>query len=120
MLDKDYPSIKEKIVAWNPGTDKVELIDFPDRTKASKKFKRTGGGCFASVQKLGPKAVKVHVLAEAMTLIVRDKCDPMAVHRAFLGLREYRETCALDMPEYNGELLEDENRVDNAPLKRKW
>ena len=29
------------------------------------------------------------LLHEAMILIVRDKCDPQAVHQAFLGLEEY-------------------------------
>jgi len=38
------------------------------------------------------------VFVEAMHLIVRDRCDPQAVHRALLGLDEYRSGCSDDMP----------------------
>lgn len=30
--------------------------------------------------------------------IVRDKVDPDAVHKAFLGLKEYYDGCSDDMP----------------------
>ena len=33
-----------------------------------------------------------------MHLIVRDECDPMAVHRAMMKIDEYRDGCAGDMP----------------------
>ena len=103
MTDKNYPSLKERMIVWNPGTDQVKIVNLPSGNFPSKiadGYKMSVGGCFAEVQNMSSAKLRTHVLAEAMTLIVRDKCDPMAVHKAFLGLREYRETCALDMPHY--------------------
>ena len=37
------------------------------------------------------------VLAEAMLLIVRDRCDPKKVHQAMLGVEEYRDAMPADV-----------------------
>ena len=42
---------------------------------------------------------QVAVLAEALTAIVRDGCDPAEVHRACMGLDEYRAAMPDDSPE---------------------
>jgi hypothetical protein len=98
MSDKNYPSIKTTVVVWNPGTDQVKLVKAKN-INTCKGF-RMAIGASEELQDMPEDKLKTRVLAEAMTLIVRDKCDPMAVHRAFLGLREYRLTCAEDMPGY--------------------
>lgn len=61
-------SAKEVMLCWNPGGAAA-----PERLTAA---------CFI----------------ESMHLIVRDGCDPMAVHRALLGVTEYRDRCAPNMP----------------------
>lgn len=54
--------------------------------------------CYAKVRRMTPAARRAMVFIEAMHLIVRDKCDPIAVHKALLKLTEYRSGLADDMP----------------------
>lgn len=87
------------MLCWNPGTAQVALLPWPDAARRSDRYRMT---CLASDERLHrmrfPERMAV-VYVEAMHLIVRDRCDPMAVHRALLPLDEYRAGCAADMPE---------------------
>jgi hypothetical protein len=89
---------KDKMLCWNPGTDQVALVDWPDRIRASDKYEMTQLGCFTDFNKASFGVRKTLCFIEAMHLIVRDKCDPQAVHKAMLGMEEYLDGCSDDMP----------------------
>ena len=55
------------------------------------------GACYLSVQKSNFEARKCRVFIDALTLIVRDGCDPQKVHAALLGLDEYVDGLPDDM-----------------------
>lgn len=85
------------MLCWNPGTAEVELVPWPDQDQRSDRFSRSGLACYSHIQKMNFDQRKMMVFIEAMHLIVRDSCDPVAVHRALLLLDEYRDGCADDM-----------------------
>lgn len=89
----------DTMLCWTPDTDQVALVPWPDRIGGrSDRYQMTALACDARLQRMSfPERMAV-VFAEAMHLIVRDGCDPRAVHRALLGLDEYRAGCSGDMP----------------------
>lgn len=68
---------------------KVGLVPYPDERNLSYDYEMSHGACWAYVHKLDFEQRKCLAFIEATILIVRDKCDPQEVHRAFLGLEEY-------------------------------
>jgi hypothetical protein len=96
-MSKKYPTAQELLLCWNPGTNQVALVRHPAEGRA-KGYSRCVLACCSGVKKLSFEERKALVFVEAMHLIVRDKVEPMAVHNALLGLAEYRNGCADDMP----------------------
>lgn len=93
-----YPTAKTRMLCWNPGTDQVALAKWPDERGWSEPYLCTHLACWTHVRAASFEQRKAIVFQVAMTLIIRDGCDPQAVHRALLGLAEYRDGCAEDMP----------------------
>lgn len=89
---------KNAMLCWNPGTAQVALVRWPDPERVSSAFEMSGLACYSAVQKMTFEQRKLVVFVEAMHLIVRDKCDPLAVHSALLALDEYQAGLACDMP----------------------
>lgn len=96
---KRFPDATEMMLCWNPGTDQVALVRHPDHDHRSDRYDMTTLACNFEIKDKTFEQRKAIVFIEAMHLIVRDKCDPMAVHRALLGLDEYVDGCSVDMPE---------------------
>ena len=89
---------KNSMLCWNPESSDVAIVPYPDTTGKSKRFSRTGLAVYSKIQEMSFSRRKMMVFIEAMHLIIRDKCDPMAVHNALLELQEYYDGCADDMP----------------------
>lgn len=89
---------KQVMLCWNPGTDQVALIHWPDRERLSDQFDFSCLACNSDVQEMSFEQAQAQVFMEAMHLIVRDRVDPDAVHRALSGLKEYCNGCSDDMP----------------------
>jgi hypothetical protein len=87
----------EAMLAWNPGTNEVEVGPWPDKTGWSKKYKMSSGACNLE-RHSKPKEWKLMSFIDAMHVIIRDKVDPLAVHMAMLAVDEYRDGCSDDMP----------------------
>lgn len=94
-------SVKDTMLCWNPGTDQVALVPCPDHRGLSDGYIMTSLACYGDVQGLSRVKRQGLAFAEAMKLIIRDGCDPHAVHQAMMGLTEYRDGCAPDMPGTN-------------------
>ena len=88
----------EVMLCWNPGTSEVALIRWPDTARLSAAYQCSALASYIETHEMSKKERKMMVFITAMHLIVRDKCDPMAVHQALLGLEEYVDGCADDMP----------------------
>lgn len=91
-------SAKEVMLCWNAGTDQVIVVPWPDRCGRSDGYDMTALACDAYVAEMSPEQLKAVCFIEAMHLIVGDGCDPQAVHYALLGVTEYVDGCADDMP----------------------
>jgi len=90
------------MLCWNPHTDQVALVPWPDRVGASRspiRYRCTTLACFIDFHRMNFEQRKAKVMIEAYHLIVADGCDPAAVHRALWPLEEYRDSLAPDFPE---------------------
>ena len=85
------------MLCWNPGTDQVEVLPHPDKDRKSRKYKMSCLACNIPLKKATFEQRKTLVFIEAIHLIVRDRCDPDAVHKALLNLEEYQDGLADDL-----------------------
>jgi len=83
------------VLCWIPGTANVETIPLGESIPRGY---RTGLAAYTNFRTMDYEERKLMVFIEAMHLIIRDRCDPDAVHKAFLDLDEYRDGCSDDMP----------------------
>lgn len=73
------------MLAWNPGTDQVEVGPWPDKTQWSDRYE-----CTAIAE------TQLGLLCEAVTMVMVDRVDAQAAHRELLKLDEYRASLAPD------------------------
>lgn len=97
MFSRGSVTAKETMFCWKPGTADVKLIRWPDSIGKSRGY-YTSLACFCDVQEMSFALRKAQIFIDAMHAIVRDKCDPLAVHNALLGLKEYCDGCHGSMP----------------------
>lgn len=90
-------NVKNSVLLWNPKTAEVALVAKP-LSGLGRCYARSGLGCYAETQSMTFEQRKTQVFIEAMHLIVRDGCDPQAVHQALCGLEEYQAGLSEDMP----------------------
>jgi len=97
------------MLCYAPSTDRVMLIPWPDERDMCNRLDlgMSTLACDFHVQDMDWIHRVAFVKGAAMTAIVRDGCDSLAVHRALLGLVEYRMTCAPDMPGLDQALREN-------------
>ena len=81
-------NLTNTMICWDYA-GKVGLVPWPDERGLSDEYEMSHGACWFHVQELSFEQRKCLAFIEATILIVRDKCDPQAVHQAFLGLEEY-------------------------------
>ena len=84
-------SAKEAMLCWNPKTDEVAIYQWPDTHDHSHRYAFTALACYAATKDMTFEQLKALCFIEAMHLIIRDKCDPQAVHRALMAVDEYRD-----------------------------
>lgn len=82
---------------WNPGTSEVAVVRWPDDGNLSSLWECTGGACWDTWRAANFEQRKACLFIEAMHLIIRDKCDPSAVHKAFCCFDEYADGLSLDV-----------------------
>lgn len=96
--EKQYPDATETMLCYTPGTSDVALVPHPDHTGESRHYRTCLLAAFGDVRRMTFEERKLQVFMEAMHAIVRDGVPAHAVHKALLGLREYRHGCSHDMP----------------------
>lgn len=87
--------LRESVLCWGPGTTHVKV--FRKGTgesmtpRAMEKYPYSGLGAWAHLANAPPPEAKLACFVEAMRLIIRDRCNPTAVHAALMDIDEYRE-----------------------------
>lgn len=89
-------NLTNTMICWDMGGN-VALVPWPDRRGASDKFQRSTGACYDVVRGGDFEQRKCRAFIDAMTLVVRDGCDPHKVHAAMMGLDEYVDALPDDM-----------------------
>lgn len=92
------PNATTHMWCWTPGSGDVVVVPWPDRDGLSKGYRMSDGACWGHVREMEEAERQRYVLSGAMAMIVRDRCDPMGVHRAMLELFDYRDALASDVP----------------------
>lgn len=87
----------DTMLLWNLKTGDVLLKPWPEPDRKHESY-RSGLACYTDVRNASFEQRKAMVLIEAMHLIVRDGIDPQRLHQVLMGLEEYRDACADDMP----------------------
>lgn len=95
--------LRSALIAWNPGTDEVEVSSLiNDVTRSMVTFppdyRCTGGAIYTDVRALEGDEAARYVMSEFIGLVVRDGVDPKAAHREFSKIEEYRKAIPLDTP----------------------
>ncbi|MBC17055.1 MAG: hypothetical protein CL942_08390 [Desulfovibrio sp.] len=90
-MTQDVENALNRMLCWNPGIDEIALVPWPDETMISAKYLSACLANHAHVQEMDFEQRKTLIFIEAMHMIIRDKCDPMAVHKTLCGLEEYRD-----------------------------
>ena len=93
-------SIKHAELAWNPGTDQILVVPYPEEPEWFGDFRLsyTAGAVFGYWEGLKKHERQLALLTEAMRIIVIGACPPGAVHTALLVVPEYRELFGGDVP----------------------
>jgi hypothetical protein len=89
---------KESMICWDADGQRVRRVPWPDVIGLSDDYDFTIGACDDVFQKANFEKRKALLFINAMHMIVRDNCDPMAVHKAMLGFDEYLDGLSDDMP----------------------
>jgi hypothetical protein len=90
-------SYRETLVAWTPDTDQVRVGPLiydqfgPDWTDP---YQCTGGAAYVAVRDMTADKLIARMLTDWHDIVIRDRCDVVAAHKAFLGVREYRDMFA--------------------------
>jgi hypothetical protein len=83
--------LAETMIAWDPKTGEVKIGPVPDRTGWSRHLPKTVGACYVDFQEASPTEKLVHLFTYFVAITVHDGVDPAVVHKAFLGIDEYRK-----------------------------
>lgn len=95
------------LISWTPNFDfnqdlktcgQVAIGPHPDLTGWSDLYACSDGACWSHNQEMTTAAQIRYLFAKAMTLIVRDRMDPLEVHKKFCEIDEYRAGLAPDVP----------------------
>jgi hypothetical protein len=86
------------VLCWKPGTAEVAVVSLTEYSEGYKSIDgwHTALAAMLDVRKMEYGERRIHVLSVALGLIVRDKCDPAAVHRALMNVHEYQDGIPLD------------------------
>lgn len=88
---------KECMIAWNPDSNEIEVGPWPDQTKWSRPYRKSGGAAYLHIQEMSHTELIGYLFIVAIHLI-RDNVSPSAVHNAFYQIDEYRDGLAADVP----------------------
>lgn len=94
----DLVSMTDVMLCWNPNSADVRLVPWPNTSLVSDKYLHTHFACMHYVHEATFAERKLLAFIIANQLIVRDRCDPYAVHRTLCRLEEYQAGLSLDTP----------------------
>lgn len=90
-------SLLDTMVCWSPG-EPVRLVRWPDPDRLRRPLSFGVGACDREVRAMGFADRKTWVFITAVQLMVGYACSPADVHAALLGLDEYVDGLADDIP----------------------
>ena len=98
----------ECTIAWNPGTDEIDVIPWPDMGTRADRYLMAVGANFRHVRQASPDQQKALLFIDFNTVVVRDNVPVAAAHEAFLKIDEYRWSIS---PDQHGASSEEDERA---------
>lgn len=74
------------MLCWNVETRDIGLVPWPDTEGFSRAYNRYALACMSEVRTANFETRQATVLAEGMSIILRDKFPPAVVHQVLQGL----------------------------------
>ena len=84
------------MIAWNPGTDQIDVVLWPDKSRSAVALRWTAGACNNEWKTATPEGRLMLLFVHFNTIAVRDRVPVQAAHSAFLKIDEYRRAIAPD------------------------
>jgi hypothetical protein len=88
---------REAMIAWNPGTDEIEVGPWPDRTRWTDPYICTTGACESRTDEMSPTQHIGMVFIHFHSIVVGDHVPPEVAHREFLKIDEFRTHISPDI-----------------------
>lgn len=90
-------NLTNTMILWDDETGDVLLKAWPEQDNLHRGYK-SHGACWSYIRQMDFESRKTILFIEFAHLVVRDGIDPQKLHLVLLGLDEYRDGCAVDMP----------------------
>ena len=87
----------EAMICWNPDTDKIAVVPWPDQKRWSKQYQATTGACEARLHDMDEAQRGRMLFIHFNTIVVGDHVGVEAAHQAFLEIDEYRQLISPDI-----------------------
>lgn len=91
---------QDALVAWTPRTDKIDVgpLISEDARDWSRPYSHTGGAAYVALRECKNEFQRdMMMFIEFHSIVVRDRVDIDAAHKAFLKIDEYRRRIAPDI-----------------------
>jgi hypothetical protein len=96
-------SIKNHVIEWDRESSNIVVTHIDDYNKNERKFQYSWGACNTEISGFTTKdELTIYLFIHITIIIIRDRCDPVAVHNAMLELSEYVYELPEDMLEKIG------------------
>lgn len=91
--------LSESLIAWNAGGSEIEVGGFVREGDVdwTRPYRKSGGAAYVDVRKLKGVEARHYVMSEFLGIVIRDRVDLDAAHRAFLKIDEYRQALPQDV-----------------------
>jgi hypothetical protein len=90
--------LTESMIVWNPGTDEIDVVPWPDETGLSDDYLMSVGACFTDLHRMNRHQQCAMLFIHFNSAVVGGRVPVEAAHRAFLKIDEYRLLIPLDFP----------------------
>lgn len=91
--------LAESLIAWNDNSDQIAVGGFVSEGDVdwTRPYRKTGGAAYAEVRDLEGIEARHYIMSEFLGIVIRDRVDLDAAHKAFLAIDEYRQAVPHDV-----------------------
>ncbi|QYO75611.1 hypothetical protein [Devosia salina] len=91
--------LAESLIAWNANSNEIAVGGFVKEGDIdwTRPYRKTGGAAYTEVRKPAGIEARHYIMSEFLGIVIRDRVDLDAAHKAFLVIDEYRQAIPHDV-----------------------